>query len=85
MLVWYLVVINLLQRTAITVFYVPYVALGFEICTDYKGRVTLQGIRSAINMLSNLLGPGLAWAISFANNEGVRGKRRSRATMSPWD
>ena len=72
MLFWYLVVINLLQRTAITVFYVPYVALGFEICTDYKERVTLQGIRSAMNMLSNLLGPGLAWAIFFANNEGAR-------------
>lgn len=71
-LFWYLVVINLLQRTAVTIFYVPYVALGFEICTDYNERVTLQGIRSAINMLSNLLGPGLAWAIFFANNEGVR-------------
>ncbi len=72
LLFWYLVAINLLQRTAVTVFYVPYVALGFEICTDYRERVTLQGIRSAINMLSNLLGPGLAWAIFFANNESVR-------------
>jgi len=72
LLFWYLVVINLLQRTAITVFYVPYVALGFEICTDYGGRVTLQGIRSAMNMLANVLGPGLSWAIFFSNNEGVR-------------
>jgi glycoside/pentoside/hexuronide:cation symporter, GPH family len=72
LLFWYLVGINLLQRTAITVFYVPYVALGFEICTDYKGRVTLQGIRSAINMLANLLGPALAWAVFFSNNEGIR-------------
>ena len=67
-LFWYLVVINLLQRTAITVFYVPYVALGFEICTEYRGRVTLQGIRSAMNMLANVLGPGLAWVIFFSNN-----------------
>ena len=72
MLFWYLVMINLLQRTAITVFYVPFVALGFEICTDYRGRVTLQGIRSAMNMLANVLGPGLAWAVFFSNNEGVR-------------
>jgi GPH family glycoside/pentoside/hexuronide:cation symporter len=72
MLFWYLVVINLLQRTAITVFYVPFVALGFEICPDYRGRVTLQGIRSAMNMLANLLGPGLAWAIFFSNNTAVR-------------
>ena len=72
LLFWYLVVINLLQRTAITVFGVPFVALGFEICTDYGGRVQLQGIRSAMNMLANVLGPGLAWAIFFSNNEHVR-------------
>jgi glycoside/pentoside/hexuronide:cation symporter, GPH family len=72
LLFWYLVGINLLQRTAITIFYVPYVALGFEICTDYRGRVTLQGIRSAINMLANLLGPALAWAVFFSNNQTVR-------------
>jgi GPH family glycoside/pentoside/hexuronide:cation symporter len=72
MLFWYLVVINLLQRTAITVFYVPFVALGFEICSDYSGRVTLQGIRSAMNMLANVLGPGLAWVIFFSNNAAVR-------------
>lgn len=72
LLFWYLVGINLLQRTAITAFYVPFTALGFEICTDYSGRVTLQGIRSAVNMLANILGPGLAWAIFFANNDTVR-------------
>jgi GPH family glycoside/pentoside/hexuronide:cation symporter len=72
LLFWYLVGINLLQRTAITVFFVPFVALGFEICTDYQGRVTLQGIRAAMNMLANTLGPGLAWAIFFSNNTVVR-------------
>jgi GPH family glycoside/pentoside/hexuronide:cation symporter len=72
LLFWYLVGINLLQRTAITVFYVPFVALGFEICTDYRGRVTLQGIRSAMNMLANVCGPALAWAIFFSNNSGIR-------------
>jgi GPH family glycoside/pentoside/hexuronide:cation symporter len=71
-LFWYLLVINLLQRTAITVFGVPYVALGFEICTDYDGRVKLQGIRSAMNMLANLLGPALAWSLFFSNNDQAR-------------
>jgi GPH family glycoside/pentoside/hexuronide:cation symporter len=71
-LFWYLVVINLLQRTAITVLYIPYLALGFEICSDYRGRVKLQGIRSAMNMVANVLGPGLAWSIFFSHNEVVR-------------
>jgi GPH family glycoside/pentoside/hexuronide:cation symporter len=71
-LFWYLLVINLLQRTAITVFWIPYTALGFEICTDYGGRVKLQGIKLAMNMIANVLGPGLAWSIFFSNNEPVR-------------
>lgn len=71
-LFWYLVAINLLQRTAITIYGVPYVALGFEMCTDYDGRVKLQGIRSAMNMLANILGPGLAWTLFFSNNEQAR-------------
>jgi GPH family glycoside/pentoside/hexuronide:cation symporter len=72
MLFWYLVGINLIQRTAITVFYIPYTALGFELCSDYGGRVKLQGIRSAMNMLANVIGPGLAWSVFFSHNEIVR-------------
>jgi GPH family glycoside/pentoside/hexuronide:cation symporter len=36
LLFWYLVGINLVQRTAITVMYILYTALGFEMCTDYR-------------------------------------------------
>lgn len=71
-LFWYLLVINLLQRTGITIFGVPYVALGFELCADYDGRVALQGIRSAMNMLANLLGVALAWSLFFSHNETIR-------------
>jgi len=62
----YLVVMNLLLRTLFTVFFIPYTALGFEICTDYDGRSKLQGIRLAMNMLANLLGPALSWTIFFS-------------------
>ncbi|MCF7689338.1 MAG: MFS transporter [Cephaloticoccus sp.] len=72
LLFWYLLGINLLQRTGITIFGVPYVALGFELCADYDGRVSLQGIRSAMNMLTNLLGIALSWTLFFRHNEGVR-------------
>lgn len=69
-LFWYLVVMNLLLRTAYTVFVVPYTALGFEICKDYDGRAKLQGIRFGLNMAANLLGPAMAWFIFFPNNSG---------------
>jgi len=64
-LFWYLVVINIIMRTAYTVFVVPMTALGFEMCQDYTGRTKLQGIKSIFNMIANFCGPGLAWVLFF--------------------
>lgn len=70
---WYLVLMNIILRTALTVYFVPYVALGFEMCTDYEGRSKLQGIRWGLNMAANLAGPAAAWSIFFRNtNDGIR-------------
>ena len=68
MLFFYLVVMNLILRTAYTVFVVPYTALGFEICDDYDGRSKIQGIRNGLNMAANLCGPAMAWFIFFGGN-----------------
>jgi len=70
-LFWYLLTVGLLLRTGITIFAVPYGALGFEICTDYTQRTTLQGVRVGFNMLVNLAGPAMAWALFFRDREGV--------------
>lgn len=61
----YLIVMNILLRTALTVFFVPYCALGFEMATDYEGRSRIQGTRQIFNMAANFLGPALAWALFF--------------------
>jgi len=37
-------------------FFIPYMALGFEMCTDYQGRSRLQGLRSIFNMAANFAG-----------------------------
>ena len=66
----YALTINLLYRTAYAIFTVPYVALGFEVCTDYHQRSQLQGARTALNMLANLLGPALAWSLFFPDRPG---------------
>jgi GPH family glycoside/pentoside/hexuronide:cation symporter len=72
---WYLLVTNLLLRTFYAMFFIPYLALGFEMCTDYTGRTKLQGIRTALNMLTNLLGPALSWTIFFSqtNSQKIAG------------
>jgi len=62
-LFWYLVIVNMLMRTAYTVFIIPTTALGFEMCQEYTGRTKIQGIKAIFNMIANFLGPGLAWAL----------------------
>jgi glycoside/pentoside/hexuronide:cation symporter, GPH family len=70
---WYLVVMNLFLRTALTMFFIPYVALGFEICTDYQDRSKVQGARQAVGMAANFFGPAMAWTFFFQDRKGVKG------------
>lgn len=70
---WYLVVINLSLRTGLSMFCIPYMALGFEMCTDYQGRSRIQSIRQILNMAANLAGPALAWSLFFQDRDGIRG------------
>ncbi len=69
---WYLVVMNLLLRTGLTMFFIPYMALGFEMCTDYQGRSRLQGIRQIFNMAANFAGPAMAWVVFFGGKENTQ-------------
>ncbi len=74
----YLVVMNILLRTALTLFFVPYSAVGFEMTTDYEGRSKIQGVRQVFNMIANFLGPALAWALFFPKTSDG-----SKATDNP--
>ena len=61
----YLLCLNILVKTAFTVFVVPYTALGFEMCKAYDDRARLQGIRYGFNMFMNILFGGFAWMLFF--------------------
>jgi GPH family glycoside/pentoside/hexuronide:cation symporter len=69
----YVIAINLLLRTGLTMFFIPYMALGFEMCSDYQGRAKLQSIRQIFNMAANFAGPALAWSIFFQDRGNIRG------------
>lgn len=71
----YLIAVNVLQRTAISIFIIPYVALGFELCPDYQEQAALQGWRTALGMAANLCGPALAWTLFFGDNAASRATR----------
>jgi len=66
---------NLLWRTAVAVFSIPYVALGFEVCPGYEDRSRLQGIRTAFNMAINLVFGAFAWTLFFQDQLGPNGAR----------
>ncbi|MGE4489574.1 MAG: MFS transporter [Kiritimatiellales bacterium] len=72
---WCVLVINLLVRTAVTIFVVPYTALGFEICPDYVDRSRLQGVRSFINQTVNLIFGAFAWVLFFRDGVAADGSR----------
>jgi GPH family glycoside/pentoside/hexuronide:cation symporter len=74
-LFWYLVAMNLLLRTGLTMFFIPYLALGFEMCADTDGRSKLQAVRQVLNMAANFAGPALAWSIFYRDSVGPAGEK----------
>ncbi|HKJ90516.1 MAG TPA: MFS transporter, partial [Oceanipulchritudo sp.] len=77
---WMVLVISLLLRTALTVFVVPYVALGFEICPEYAERSKLQGIRFFVTMATNFLFGAMAWTLFFKDGVDADTGRRIDGT-----
>lgn len=64
----YILAINLIIRTAFTVYIVPYVALGFEMCDSDTDRARLQGVRFAFNMIINIVFGGFGWILFFPDS-----------------
>lgn len=71
----YFIVLNMLFRTAFTVFVVPHTALGFEMCKTDEDRARIQGVRYAFNMIVNILFGGLGWILFFPDGKAADGSR----------
>ena len=73
-LFWYLLLLNIVIKTAFTVFYVPHTALGFEICQTDNDRARVQGIRSGFSQIINFIFGGLGWMLFFQDRmvDGVK-------------
>lgn len=63
----WLVVFSVASRIAISVFHVPYVALGAELTSDYAGRTSVVVYRSAAGVLAGLAITALGYSVYFAN------------------
>lgn len=64
LLVW-LLGANLLVRTAISVYGVPYYALGAELSQEYHERTAIAGIRSLLALLGTLAAASLSFVVFF--------------------
>lgn len=73
---------NLLLRLSVTIFGIPYTALGFEICPSYEDRSRLQGIRSAFSMAVNLVFGAFAWSLFFRDEMTADGTRIDGTTIA---
>ncbi|HEX5787425.1 MAG TPA: MFS transporter [Woeseiaceae bacterium] len=71
----YLLIVNLLVKTAFTAFIVPYSALGFEMCRTYADRARLQGVRYGFYMLVNIAFGGFGWVLFFPDGQAADGSR----------
>ncbi len=63
----WLAVLSVAGRSAISLFHVPYVALGAELTTDYAERTSVVVYRSAAGILSGLAITALGFSVFFAN------------------
>lgn len=57
----WLTVFAILSRSALTLFHVPYLALGAEMSSNYQERSQIAAIRQGVGMLSSLLVVLLTW------------------------
>jgi glycoside/pentoside/hexuronide:cation symporter, GPH family len=73
-LFYYILMVNLIVRTAWTIFGVPYAALGFEVCTGYDDRARLQSVRFIFNMAMNLIFNAGGWVLFFSDRIGAGGE-----------
>ncbi len=78
---WCILLINLLVRTAVTIFVVPYTALGFEICPEYTDRARLQGVRYFLNQVVNMMFGSFAFILFFKDSIDSSGNRVDGATI----
>lgn len=60
-----LIILQLLFKTAQTIYFVPFTALGFEMCPTYEQRASLQGKRWFVNQVLNFVFGALAWPLFF--------------------
>jgi len=73
MFIWFLAVAILL-RTFLTIYFIPYTAMGAELSTDYDERTVIAKARVTMGWLGGMALPAIGFALFFGVQEGVDGR-----------
>ncbi|MDH3993095.1 MAG: MFS transporter [Gammaproteobacteria bacterium] len=70
----WLLVVSLALRTFITIYFIPYSAMGAELSSDYDERTEIAKTRISMSWLASMLMPAIAFAVIFRAEGGVDGR-----------
>jgi Na+/melibiose symporter-like transporter len=70
----WMLVVCLLLRTFLTLFTVPYLALGAELSNDYEERSSIAGVRTVFGWVSGILLTAAAWYFIFQSDGTTDGR-----------
>ena len=66
--------ISIFLRTTLTLYFVPYTAMGAELSTDYDQRTTIAKARITLGWVAGMALPAIAYTIYFQPMNGVDGR-----------
>jgi Na+/melibiose symporter-like transporter len=73
-----------ISRLMQSFYFVPHMALGAELSTDFKERVSVSGYRAMFSYLGRLLSLGIAFSVFFKSTPGFANGQLNRAAYSPF-
>lgn len=70
----WLLVVSILLRTFLTIYYIPYSAMGAELSTDYDERTIIAKARISVGWLSGVAITAIAYAVYFTTDGDIDGR-----------
>lgn len=81
--VW-LTALTIAARFAMTLYFVPHMALGAELSQDFNERVSVGGYRVLFGYLGRIIALGLAFSVFFADRPGFENGQLDRSAYPPF-
>jgi len=70
----WLLCVSILLRTFLTIYFIPYSALGAELSTNYDERTDIGKSRVSMGWLAGMILPAVAFSVFFKSTGGVDGR-----------